>query len=108
MESFSLDDLERIVAARAVTSPEESYTARLLASGLPRVTRKFGEEAVEATVAALSGSDGELTAEAADVLFHLLVLLRARGIPLAAVTAELQRRTAQGGLAEKAARAGAV
>lgn len=89
---------------RAAAAPDQSYTAKLIAAGLPRVARKFGEESVEAVVAALSGSESDLTAESADVLFHLLVLLRARNVPLAGVMAELERRTAQGGLAEKASR----
>jgi phosphoribosyl-ATP pyrophosphohydrolase len=101
---FTLADLDAIVAARAAASPDESWTAKLLAQGPERVAKKFGEEAVEAVIAAVKGDAGELTAEAADVLFHLLVLLRARGVALDAVMAELARRTAQSGLAEKAAR----
>jgi phosphoribosyl-ATP pyrophosphohydrolase len=102
--AFSLEDLDRIVTARASAPPDESWTARLLAGGPPLAARKFGEEAVEAVVAALSGGEAELTAEAADVLFHLLVLLRTRGVPLSAVLAELESRTSRSGVAEKAAR----
>lgn len=102
--SFSLDDLDARIAARAKASPDESYTARLIASGMPRVAKKLGEEATEAVIAAVSGDRANLTAEAADVLYHLLVTLRAAGVPLAEVMAELERRTAQSGLAEKASR----
>ena len=102
--SFTLDDLERLVAARAGTSAEESWTARLIAAGPSRIAKKFGEEAVEAVIAAVEGDKAALTMEAADVLYHLLVLLKAMDLPLADVLDELQRRTAQSGLAEKRAR----
>ncbi len=102
--SFSLDQLDGRVAARAGASPEESYTARLLADGLDHCARKFGEEAVELIVAAVAGDRPGLTAEAADVLYHLLVLLNAADVPLASVMAELEKRTSQSGLEEKAAR----
>jgi phosphoribosyl-ATP pyrophosphohydrolase len=102
--AFSLDDLNARIADRAAASPDESYTARLLADGLDRCARKFGEEAVEAIVSAVSGDRAGLTAEAADVLYHLLVLLRAAEVPLDSVLAELERRTSQSGLAEKASR----
>jgi phosphoribosyl-ATP pyrophosphohydrolase len=101
---FTLADLAAIVAARASSSPEESWTAKLLASGPERVARKFGEEAVEAVIAAVQGDRAALTAEAADVLFHLLVLLQSRAVPLDDVMSELERRTGLSGLAEKAAR----
>jgi phosphoribosyl-ATP pyrophosphohydrolase len=102
--AFSLDALNARIADRAAASPDESYTARLLADGLDRCARKFGEEAVEAIVSAVSGDRAGLTAEAADVLYHLLVLLRAAEVPLDSVLAELERRTSQSGLAEKASR----
>ena len=102
--AFSLDDLNRRIAERAKASPDESYTAKLLKDGLERCARKFGEEAVEAIVAAVSRDTTGLTAEAADVLYHLLVLLEAAKVPLSAVLAELEKRTAQSGLAEKASR----
>ena len=102
--SFTLDDLERLVAARAGASAEESWTARLIAAGPSRIAKKFGEEAVEAVIAAVEGDKAALTMEAADVLYHLLVLLKAMDLPLADVLDELQRRTAQSGLAEKRAR----
>ncbi|HVY50212.1 MAG TPA: phosphoribosyl-ATP diphosphatase [Devosia sp.] len=103
--AFSLEDLASRIAERAQASPEESYTARLLAEGIERCARKFGEEAVEAIVAAVSADRAGLTAEAADVLYHLLVLLEASRVPLSEVLAELERRTGQSGLAEKASRA---
>ena len=105
MSDFSLADLARIIAERAsAADPASSYTARLLAEGIERCARKFGEEAVEATIAAVSENDAALTAEAGDVLYHLLVMLQARGIALTSVMAELEKRTSQSGLAEKAAR----
>ncbi|BAQ48970.1 MULTISPECIES: phosphoribosyl-ATP diphosphatase [Methylobacterium] len=104
MTAFSLADLDRIVRERAAASPEESYTAKLVAGGPARPAKKLGEEAVEAAIAAVQGDRDGLTAEAADVLYHLLVVLRAAEVPLEAVMAELERRTAQSGIAEKAAR----
>jgi phosphoribosyl-ATP pyrophosphohydrolase len=105
MADFSLGDLARIVTERARSGDPGSYTAKLVAAGVERTAKKFGEEAVEAVLAAVTGSETGLTSEAADVLYHLLVMLEARGVKLEAVMAELQRRTAQGGLAEKASRA---
>jgi phosphoribosyl-ATP pyrophosphohydrolase len=102
--AFSFEQLAERVGIRAAASPEESYTAKLLRDGVDRCARKFGEEAVEAIVAAVARDKGGLTAEAADVLFHLLVLLRAAEIPVADVMAELEKRTGQSGLAEKASR----
>jgi phosphoribosyl-ATP pyrophosphohydrolase len=104
MTGFTLADLAKIVAARARSGDPGSYTAKLVGEGVHRSAKKFGEEAVEAALAAVDGDDTALAAEAADVLYHLLVLLEARGLPLADVMAELERRTAQSGLAEKAAR----
>ncbi|TNC11106.1 phosphoribosyl-ATP diphosphatase [Methylobacterium terricola] len=104
MTTFTLADLDRIVRERAAASPEESYTAKLVAGGPARPAKKLGEEAVEAAIAAVQGDRDGLTAEAADVLYHLLVVLRTAEIPLEAVMAELERRTAQSGIAEKAAR----
>ncbi|MEM9499378.1 MAG: phosphoribosyl-ATP diphosphatase [Pseudomonadota bacterium] len=103
---MTLDDLEAIIAARAGASPEESWTARLLADGPEKAAAKFGEEAVEAIVEAVRGDRERLTAEAADVLFHLLVMLHGRGVAVADVMAELARRTGRSGLSEKAARKG--
>ena len=106
MTAFTLTDLARIVAERAQAAPSESYTAKLIAGGPARTAKKLGEEAVEAAIAAVQGDRRALVAEAADVLYHLLVLLQAGGVPLQDVMAELERRTAQSGLAEKAARDG--
>jgi phosphoribosyl-ATP pyrophosphohydrolase len=105
MTAFSLSDLEAIVRRRAAAPPEESYTAKLLAGDGARAAKKLGEEAVEAVIAAIGGQSEELTKEAADVLYHLLVVLHGANIPLSAVMAELESRTRQGGLAEKASRA---
>ena len=105
MSTFTLADLATIVDARAsAADPASSYTAKLLGEGVERCARKFGEEAVEAALAAVGGDKQHLTAEAADVLYHLLVMLKAGGVELSAVMAELEKRTSQGGLAEKAAR----
>jgi len=104
MTSFTLNDLARIVAERAAAPVTESYTAKLLAEGPAKAAKKLGEEAVEAALAAVQGDRRNLTAEAADVLYHLLVVLQGANIPLSDVLAELERRTAQSGLAEKAAR----
>ncbi len=105
MSTFTLADLAQIIARRAAEGDAaSSYTAKLIAAGVEKCARKFGEEAVEATIAAVSESDAALTAEAGDVLYHLLVLLQARGIPLDAVMRELENRTQQSGLAEKASR----
>lgn len=100
-----LDQLEAVIAARRNAAPDSSYTASLYARGLPVIARKLGEEGVEAAVALLSGSDEELVGEAADIVFHLLVALQARGLSLADVRAELARREGTSGLEEKAGRA---
>ena len=100
----ALDRLAATIEARRGADPEASWTARLLASGPGRCAEKFGEEAVEAIVAAASGTREELTAEAADVLYHLLVMLAAREVTLAEVLAELERREGTSGLEEKASR----
>ncbi len=98
------DHLERVIAERSTASPDESYVAKLNAKGMPTMARKLGEEGVEAAVAALSGSDEELVGEAADIIFHLLVALQARGLSLVDVKAELERREGVSGLVEKASR----
>ena len=100
---FTLADLERIIGQRATASPEESYTARLLVDP-PKAAKKLGEEAMEAAIAAVMNDRKHLTAEAADVLYHLLVVLRSAGVPLADVMEELRRRTTRSGLDEKASR----
>lgn len=107
MTQFTLVDLEAVVAVRAEASPDESYTAKLLAGGPARAAKKLGEEAVEAAIAAVQGDRPGLVAESADVLYHLLVVLRGAGIGLDEVLGELERRTAQSGIAEKAARGAA-
>ncbi|QCK85385.1 phosphoribosyl-ATP diphosphatase [Phreatobacter aquaticus] len=104
MSSFTLADLETIVAARASAPPDQSYTASLVAKGPAHCARKFGEEAIETVIAGVEGDPKALVAESADVLFHLMVLWKSRGIALGDVLAELDRRTSQSGHAEKAAR----
>jgi len=101
---FSLDDLAQIIAARAGADAAQSYTKSLLDKGATACARKFGEEAIEFVIAAVGEDKGALRAEAADVLYHLLVALQARGIALAEVLAELERRTGRSGLEEKASR----
>ncbi len=98
------DQLDQIIATRAAASPDESWTAKLLAKGPDKVAEKFGEEAIEAVIEAVKGDADRLTSEAADVLFHLAVMLHSRGVTLAQVMEELGRRQGQSGLAEKAAR----
>lgn len=104
MTSFTLADLETIVAARAKASPEESWTAKLIAAGPESAAKKLGEEAVEAVIAAVKGDRDELIAESADLLYHLLVVLLSRDVALQDVLSQLEARTARSGLAEKAAR----
>lgn len=99
-----LNRLEETIAERRKASPDVSYVAKLHERGLPIIARKFGEEAVEAVVAALSEDREELVGEAADVLFHLLVMLGARDVTLADVMAELERREGTSGIVEKASR----
>ncbi len=101
---MTLEELEARIAVRAAASPEESYTAKLIARGMNKAAQKLGEEATEAVIAAVSHDRAELVKESADLLYHLLVVLRAADVPLAEVMAELDTRTAQSGLAEKAAR----
>ena len=102
-----MDTLTRLaatIAARRGADPETSWVAKLNARGVPVIARKLGEEAIETVIAALSGSREELIGEAADTLFHLLVLLDAKGVGLDEVMAELDRREGTSGIAEKAAR----
>lgn len=96
--------LEQVILERRRCDPETSYVALLKREGRPTMARKLGEEAVEAVVAALSGSDEQLVGEAADVLFHLMVLLADREIAFSDVTAELERREGLSGIEEKAGR----
>jgi phosphoribosyl-ATP pyrophosphohydrolase len=100
----TLSRLEATIAQRLTASPDESYVAKLHAKGLPKIAQKLGEEATEAVIAALAGDEAELVGEAADLLFHLMVLLAEKGVPLQTVLAELDRREGTSGIAEKAAR----
>ncbi len=100
----TLGRLEQTIAARRDASPDTSYVAKLNAKGLPKIAQKLGEEATEAVIAAVSGSNEELVGESADLLFHLLVLLNAKGVSLDHVLAELDRREGLSGLDEKASR----
>ena len=99
-----LDRLAATIEARGLASADASYTAKLISKGAPYCARKFGEEAVELIVAATGGDAPETTAEAADVIYHLLVLLKASGIEPQTVAAELTRREGVSGLDEKANR----
>lgn len=104
MADFTLADLERIVSERGRSGADDSWTAKLFAKGPERAAKKMGEEAVEAVIAAVKGDRGELVSETADLLYHLTVVLALADIPLAEVMAELERRTGQSGIAEKASR----
>lgn len=104
MTDFTLSDLEVIVAKRAAASPDESWTAKLVSQGQEKASKKLGEEAVEAVIAAMKNDRGELVSESADLLFHLLVVLKIADIPLDDVMAELANRTGQSGINEKASR----
>jgi phosphoribosyl-ATP pyrophosphohydrolase len=99
-----LAELASEVEARKRASPETSYTARLFSQGIEKCAKKLGEEAIEAALAAVMGDKPHLTAEAADVLYHLLVVLAAADVPLTDVMAELERRKGVSGIAEKASR----
>ena len=104
MSRFTLADLEQRIRDRATAPAELSYTRKLLDKGAAQCAKKFGEEAVEAVIA-VAGEDRErVTGEAADVLYHLLVMLHARGVALAEVEALLETRTKKSGLEEKASR----
>jgi len=100
----ALDRLAAIIALRRGADPASSWTAKLLALGPEKCAEKFGEEAVEAIIEAVKGDRARLAAEAADVLYHLLVMLAARDLTLDDVLAELERREGQSGIAEKAGR----
>lgn len=100
----ALHRLAATIAARASADPDSSWTAKLLAKGPEKCAEKFGEEAIEAVIEAVKGDQTRLTSEAADVIYHLLVMCAARGVTLAQIEAELDRRDGQSGLAEKASR----
>jgi phosphoribosyl-ATP pyrophosphohydrolase len=101
---MTLERLAATIATRKGKDPETSWTARLLASGPEKCAEKFGEEAVEAIIEAVKGDRARLTSEAADVIYHLLVMLAARDVTLADVLAELDRREGTSGIEEKAGR----
>ncbi len=101
---MTLKELEKLIAKRAKVDPEESWTAKLLARGPEKCAQKFGEEAVEAIIEAARNDKVELVKEAADVLFHFLIMLKSRDVKLESVMDELEARTKQSGIAEKLAR----
>ncbi len=101
---MSLLDLAATIQARKSADPESSWTAKLLAKGPEKCAEKFGEEAVEAIIEAVKGDRAKLTAEAADALYHLLVMCAARDVTLADIEAELASRQNQSGISEKASR----
>ncbi len=101
---MTLEQLENLIAQRSSAPSSKSWTAQLLEKGAEKCAEKFGEEAVELIIEAVKNDSNGLINEAADVMYHLLVLLKSREISLSHVMAELERRTAQSGLTEKAAR----
>ncbi len=101
---MTLDDLASLIASRKGADPSSSWTAQLLAKGPERCAEKFGEEAIEAIIEAVKGDKDRLTSEAADVLYHLLVMLTACDVSLDDVLAELSKRQGTSGIAEKASR----
>jgi phosphoribosyl-ATP pyrophosphohydrolase len=104
MPAFTIHDLAATIDARAASGGEASYTRKLLDKGPEHCARKLGEEAVETVIAAIGNNREHLIAESADLLFHLLVLLKSRGVTLQEVEAALAQRTTMSGLEEKAAR----
>jgi phosphoribosyl-ATP pyrophosphohydrolase len=100
----TLDRLYTTIASRKGADPDTSWTAKLFAKGPEKCAEKFGEEAIEAIIEAVKGDREKLTTEAADVLYHLLVMLTARDVTLEAVLAELDRREGVSGISEKAGR----
>jgi phosphoribosyl-ATP pyrophosphohydrolase len=100
----AIERLAATIDSRKGADPESSWTAKLLAKGPEKCAEKFGEEAIEAVIEAVKGDRPRLTSEAADVLYHLLVMCAANGVTLADIEAELARREGQSGIAEKAAR----
>ena len=99
-----LDELYRLLIERAAADPQESYTASLISKGIDRILKKVGEESVEVLLAAKGDDRGALVGEVADLLYHLLVMLVSKGIPLDEIWSELERRTGVSGLEEKASR----
>ena len=104
MSDFTLSDLETIIARRSTSDDATSYTRKLVGKGMSACAKKLGEEGVEAALAAVAGTRRELVGEAADLLYHLLVVLRVAEVPLDEVLQELRGRTSRTGLEEKAAR----
>lgn len=104
MSKFTLADLEKRIAERAQADAAQSYTRALLDKGVAHCAKKLGEEAFETAMAAVQEDKGRLIAEASDLVYHLLVVLKARGVTLAEVEAELDKRTVQSGHDEKASR----
>jgi len=100
----ALDRLAATIQSRKGADPDTSWTAKLFAKGPEKCAEKFGEEAIEAIIEAVKGDSARLTSEAADVIYHLLVMLAARDVTLADVLAELERREGTSGIAEKASR----
>ncbi len=98
---MNVEDLIKIIDTRATANPSESWTAKLLSQGPEKCAEKFGEESVEAIIEAVKGNDKELISEAADVLFHYLVMLKSRDIKFADILTELENRTNKSGLLEK-------
>ena len=100
----TLERLAETIETRKGADPDSSWTSKLLSKGPEKCAEKFGEEAVEAIIAAATGDKKNLTAEAADVLYHLMVMLASRDVSLEAVLEELERREGQSGIVEKAGR----
>lgn len=101
---MSIHDLAATIATRKGADPDSSWTAKLLAKGPEKCAEKFGEESIEAIIEAIKGDKAKLTSEAADAIYHLLVMCAARDVTLADIEAELASRTTQSGIAEKASR----
>lgn len=104
MTSFTLSDLEATIRERARSGDTDSWTARLFAKGMDKAAQKLGEEAVETVIAAVTKDRDGIVSESADLIYHLLVVLGIAGVPFDEVLAELERRTGQSGVAEKASR----
>lgn len=104
MASFTLSDLEATIRERARSGDADSWTARLFARGMDKAAQKLGEEAVETVIAAVTKDRDGIVSESADLIYHLLVVLGIANVPFHEVLAELERRTGQSGVAEKASR----
>ena len=104
MTDFTLKDLESIIVSKANDDPKTSWTAKLVSAGPGIIAKKLGEEATETIISALAGNEAAFVAESADLLYHWLVLAHAKGVTLDDVMSELEKRTSQSGLAEKASR----